>query len=96
MIRYPRSGSIQGKSAPSVIIGGTDVNYEFLHVTLICMTHPRRKVNSLTSARGHVEVALLNNNSIIVIGGTRGGDGVEANMACSLTTVEIGNIVLNQ
>ena len=55
-----------------------------------------RMVDSLTSARISVGVALLNNNSIIVIGGTSGGVGVEAAMASSLTTVEIGNIVPNQ
>ena len=55
-----------------------------------------RKIDSLTSARNNVGVALLNNNSIIVIGGSSGGVGVEANMASSLTTVEIGNIVPNQ
>ena len=55
-----------------------------------------RKVDSLTSARDNVGVALLNNNTIIVIGGTSGGSGVEAAMASSLTTVEIGNIVPNQ
>ena len=55
-----------------------------------------KKVNSLTSARDSVGVALLNNNTIIVIGGCSGGSGVEAAMASSLTTVEIGNIVPNQ
>ena len=55
-----------------------------------------RKVDTLTSARRNVGVALLNNNTIIVIGGNRGGDGVAAAMSSSLTTVEIGTIVLNQ
>ena len=55
-----------------------------------------RKVDSLTSTRSTVGVALLNSNSIIVIGGSSSGVGVEAAMASSLTTVEIGNIVPNQ
>ena len=55
-----------------------------------------RKVDSLTSARDNVGVALPNNNSIIVIGGNTKGGSVEAAMASSLTTVEIGNIVPNQ
>ena len=55
-----------------------------------------RKVDSLTSARKNVGVALLNSDTIVVIGGTSGGVGVEAAMASSLTTVEIGNIVPNQ
>ena len=55
-----------------------------------------KKVNSLTSARKHVGVALLNINTIIVIGGASGGKGIEGAKASSLTTVEIGNIVPNQ
>ena len=54
-----------------------------------------KKVDSLTSARKNVGVALLNNSSIIVIGGSSGGLGVEGAKAHSLTTVEIGNIVHN-
>ena len=84
-------------SNPPVIIGG-DVKYvPTCDITLYDSSkNSWRKVNSLTNARVYVGVALLNNNSIIVIGGTRGGDGVEANKASSLTTVEIGNIVVNQ
>ena len=55
-----------------------------------------RKVDSLTSARSNVGVALLNSNSIIVIGGISSGGSIEAAKASSLTTVEIGNIVPNQ
>ena len=54
-----------------------------------------KEVDSLTSARNSVGVALLNNSSIIVIGGCDGGLGVEEAKAHSLTTVEIGNIVHN-
>ena len=54
-----------------------------------------RKVDSLTSARSHVGVALINDHSIIVIGGTTSGADVEGAMASCLTTVEIGNIVVN-
>ena len=81
---------------PPVIIGGnvkgvptSDVSpYDSLKNTW-------RKVDSLTSARKHVGVALLNNSSIIVIGVCSGGLGVEGALAHSLTTVEIGNIVHN-
>ena len=52
-----------------------------------------RKVDSLTKARGYVGVGLLNNSSIIVIGGCRGGSDIEGCKALSLTTVEIGTIV---
>ena len=55
-----------------------------------------RKVDSLTSARDSVGVALLNRHTIIVIGGTRGGVDIEGPMADSLSTVEIGTIIPNQ
>ena len=81
-------------SNPPVIIGGSVPTSD---VSLYNSSKKSwRKVDLLTSARGYVGVALLNNNSIIVIGGSSGGVGIEANMASSLTTVEIGNIVPNQ
>ena len=55
-----------------------------------------KKVDSLTTARMDVEVSLINNNTIIIVGGHTRGGSVEAAMASSLTTVEIGNIVPNQ
>ena len=56
-----------------------------------------KKVDSLTTARTAVGVSLINNNTIIIMGGyTKGGVGIEAAMAACLTTVEIGNIVPNQ
>ena len=55
-----------------------------------------RKVDSLTSARIDPGVSLINNNTIIVIGGNTKGGSIEAATASSLTTVEIGNIVPNQ
>ena len=54
-----------------------------------------RKIDSLTSARSNVRVGLLNSNAIIVIGGTTGGTDVKVGKALSVTTVEIGNIVVN-
>ena len=84
-------------SNPPVIIGGSVKGVPICDIILYDSSkNSWRKVNSLTSARFNVGAALLNNNSIIVIGGTSGGSGVEGAMACSLTTVEIGNIVLNQ
>ena len=88
-------------SNPPVIIGGiSHVNQGAVPTTDVSVydssKNSWRKVNSLSSARSYVGVALLNNNSIIVIGGTSGGSGVAGAMACSLTTVEIGNIVVNQ
>ena len=86
-------------SNPPVVIGGSspDGATPTFDVSLYDSSkNSWRKVNSLTSARDSVGVALLNNNSIIIIGGTSGGEGVEGGMASSLTTVEIGTIVPNQ
>ena len=85
-------------SDPPVIIGGSDIKgVPTCDITLYDSTkNSWRKVDSLTSARNNVGVALLNSNSIFVIGGCSGGSDVEGAMACSLTIVEIGNIVVNQ
>ena len=84
-------------SNPPLIIGGRDVNS--VATADISLYDPLKnlwiKVDSLTSERQQVGVALLNSSSIIVIGGTGSGGGIEAAMASSLTTVEIGNIVVN-
>ena len=88
-------------SNPAVIIGGrnhsnqggartSDVSLYDIH------KNSWRKVDSLTSARKYVGIALLNRRTIIVIGGSSGGVGVEAAMASSLSTVEIGTIIPNQ
>ena len=87
-------------SNPPVIIGGRSHSKEGAVVTSDIMLYDAsknslRKVNSMTSVRQFVGVALLNNNTIIVIGGSSHGADVEANMASSVTTVEIGNIVVN-
>ena len=85
-------------SNPPVIIGGCDVKYvPTCDIALYDSSkNSWSKVDSLTSARNCLGIALLNTNSIIVIGGCSGASGVEAAKASSLTTVEIGNIVLNQ
>ena len=88
-------------SNPPVIIGGSGPSNQggvrTSDVSLYDSSkNSWRKVDSLTSPRSFVGVALLNNNSIIVIGGSSSGGSVEAAIASSLTTVEIGNIVPNQ
>ena len=85
-------------SNPAVTIGGcnqsdvptSDVSLYDIH------KNSWRKVGSLTSARDCVGVTLLNSHTIIVIGGTSGGVGVEEAKANSLSTVEIGTIIPNQ
>ena len=79
-----------------VIIGGDVKGVSTSDVSLYDSSkNAWKKVDSLTSARSSVGVALLSNSSIIVIGGCSGGSDVEGAKIHSLTTVEIGNIVLN-
>ena len=88
-------------SNPAVIIGGhSHSNQGGARTSDVYLYDTRkdlwRKVDSLTSARNMVGVALLNSHTIIVIGGTSGGVDVEGAMASSLSTVEIGTIIPNQ
>ena len=84
-------------SNPPVIIGGNVKYVLTCDITLYeSSKNLWRKVDSLASARDNVGVALLNDNTIIVIGGCSGGSDAEGAMESSLTTVEIGNIVPNQ
>ena len=87
-------------SNPPLIIGGySHANQGSVRTSDVSLydvsKNSWRKVDSLTSARSHVGVALINDHSIIVIGGNTSGRGVETAMASSLGTVEIGNIVVN-
>ena len=84
-------------SNPPVIIGGG--NIKCVPTSDIALYESSNNswwnVDSLQSARDCVGVVLLNSNSLIVIGGTSGGEGVEGAVAHSLTLVEIGSIVAN-
>ena len=88
-------------SNPIVIIGGISHAYysspdATSDLTLYdAFKYSWRKVDSLTSGRDCVGVALLNDNTIIIIGGTKRGCGIEDAKFSSLATVEIGTIVLN-
>ena len=84
-------------SNPTVIVGGSKGGVPTSAVSLYDRDkNSWRKVDSLTTARHCVGVALLNNHSLIVIGGTSGGIGVEAAIVSSLSRVEIGTIIPNQ
>ena len=88
-------------SNPPVIIGGKSHSNQGAVPTSDISLYDSsknlwKKVDSLTTARGSIGVSLINNNTIIIIGGSTRGGSVEASRASSLTTVEIGNIVLNQ
>ena len=87
-------------SNPPMIIGG-EVNddQDAIRTSDISMhdksTNSWRKVGSLKQARSDTGVALLNWNTIIVIGGTNDGIGDEASKESSLKTVEISKILPN-
>ena len=84
-------------SNPPVIIGGSVKGVCTSNVSLYDSSkNSWRKVDSLTSVRNNVGVSLLNDHTVIVIGGCSSGLGVKAAKPSSLTTVEIGNIVPNQ
>ena len=88
-------------SNPPLIIGGRDHSNQggaaTSDVSLYDIEkYSWRRVDSLTSARGSVGVALLNNHTKIIIGGTSGGVDIEGAKASSLSTVEIGTIIPNE
>ena len=83
-------------SNPPVIIGGSIKGVSTSDVKLYdASKNSWIKVDSLTSARSSAGVALVKNNTIIVIGGTSGGVDIEGTLASSLAIVEIGSIVVN-
>ena len=85
-------------SFPPVTIGGGDVDFAPTSDIRLFDRCDKiwRKVGSLTSARDSIGVALVNSNSIIVIGGASGGEGIEGAKQSCLTTVQVGNILPNE
>ena len=86
-------------SNPPVVIGGGSRGGIVLTSNITLYDAAKKlwiKVASLSSARDCVGVAMLNDNAMIIIGGTRGRETVEGALASSLTTVEIGSIVPNK
>ena len=55
-----------------------------------------KKIDSLTTARADIGVSLINNSTIIIMGGYTRGGSTETCITSFFTTVEIGNIVPNQ
>ena len=86
-------------SNPPIIIGGCnrsgDVSTSDVSLYDTQMNSWRR-VDSLTSARSNTGVSLINYDTVIAIGGCTKGKSIEAAMASTLTTVEIGKIVPSQ
>lgn len=84
-------------SNPPVIIGGRGSGHGISDVNLYDTSiNFWRKVGSLTSPRNSVGIALLNINTVIVIGGCMDGTTIESSKATSLSTVEIGRTMPKQ
>ena len=84
-------------SYPPVIIGGLDTQYvPTSDVAILNITKKTWiRVASLCTARAHVAVVPISHGSILIIGGTKGGEGIQANKASSVTTVEKGTVTLS-
>ena len=84
-------------SYPPVIIGGDDIQcVPTSDVAILDITKKTWiRVASLSTARKHVAVVPISHGSILIIGGTKGGDGVQGNLASSVTTVEKGTVTLS-
>ena len=84
-------------SYPPVIIGGYNIQYiPTSDVAILDITKRTWiRVASLSTARTCVAVVPISHGSILIIGGTSGGEGVQANIASSVTTVEKGTVTLS-
>ena len=83
-------------SCPPTIIGGCDEQYvptDDIRV-LDVPNNSWKKIASLTTARSNTAVVSISHDSILVIGGTTGGRGVEEAKAHSISTVEKGTVRL--
>ena len=85
------------QSYPSVIIGGHDIQYiPTSDVAILDLSKKTwNKVASLSTPRTFVAVVPINHDSILIIGGTKGGDGIQANQASCVSTVEKGTVILS-
>ena len=81
-------------SYPPVIIGGIGIQYVPTSDVAILdiMKNKWNRLPSLSTARSYVAVVPISHESILVIGGTKGGKGVAANKASCVDTVEKGTI----
>ena len=83
-------------SYPPVIIGGSIQGVPTADVAILDITKKSwYKVASLSTTKSYVAVVPVSHDSILIIGGTKGGDGVEANRASCVTTVEKGTVSIS-
>ena len=82
------------QSYPPVIIGGVDTQYvPTSDVAILDITkNTWNRVASLSTPRTCVAVVPISHDSILIIGGTKGGDDVQANKASCVSTVEKGTV----
>ena len=85
------------QSYPPVIIGGFDIQYALTcDVAILDFTkNTWSKVSSLSTPTQCVAVVPINHDSILIIGGTKGGEGIQANRASCVSTVEKGTVILS-
>ena len=85
------------QSYPPVIIGGHDIQHvPTSDVAILNLTkNTWNKVTSLSTPRDSVAVVPINHDSILIIGGTKGGLGVQASKASCVSTVEKGTVILS-
>ena len=91
----PRSfTAIVPNSNPPVIIGGSNRKGLTSGVGIYNNSKESwKKVDSMTTARKHVGLGLLNNTTVILVGGTTNVGDTDTAKSSSLATVEIGGIV---
>ena len=82
------------QSYPPVIIGGHDTQYvPTSDVAILDITkNTWNRVASLSTPRNNVAVVPISHDSILIIGGTKGGEGPQANEASCVSTVEKGTV----
>ena len=84
------------RSYPPVIIGGHDVLHNYVPTSDIAMYDAIKKtwkrVASLSTARSSVAIVPISHESVLIIGGTKGGKGIQANRASCVSTVEKGRV----
>ena len=84
-------------SYPPVIVGGDVQGVPTSDVAVFNITNNKwDKLASLHTARSYVAVVPISHDSILVIGGTKGGLGVEANKTTCVSTVEKGTVSVSQ
>ena len=82
------------QSHPPAIIGGHDAQcVPTSDVAILDITkNTWNRVASLSTPRDYVAVVPISHDSILIIGGTKGGKGVQANRASCVSTVEKGTV----